>query len=171
MRTPDDVDVARGIEVVLRSRLFHARECRGRCVKSPVDLAIGAIRSLELFAPPPDLVDLEIHLTKMGQRLFFPPSVAGWPRGLDWLGGQELVARANFAAWIDELSRQGNESHLSGLARRYGQKSPENQLDALATLLLGEPLSVAESPPSKRAAGALFGTVGGLLSLPEAQLG
>ncbi len=108
MRTADDVDVARGIEIVLRSRLFHATECRGRCVKSPVDLAIGAIRSLELFAPPPDLVDLEIHLTKMGQRLFFPPSVAGWPRGLDWLGGQELVARANFAAWIDELSRQGN---------------------------------------------------------------
>ena len=101
-----------------RSRIAIAAlscaECRGRFVKSPVGLAIGAIRSLELFAPPPDLVDLEIHLTKMGQRLFFPPSVAGWPRGLDWLGGQELVARANFAAWVDELSRQGTESHLSG---------------------------------------------------------
>ena len=171
MRTKDDVDVARGIEFVLRSRLFHSAECRGRCVKSPVDFAIGAIRSLELFAPPPDLVDLEIHLTKMGQRLFFPPSVAGWPRGLAWLGGQELVARANFAAWIDEPSRQGNESHFDGLARRYGLKTPENQLDALATLLLGAPLSMAESPLPDRPARSLLRIVGGLLSLPEAQLG
>jgi uncharacterized protein (DUF1800 family) len=171
MRTKDDVDVARGIDFVLRSRLFHSTECRGRCVKSPVDFAIGAIRSLELFAPPPDLVDLEIYLTKMGQRLFFPPSVAGWPRGLAWLGGQELVARANFAAWLTEPSRQGNENHFDGLARRYGQKSPANQLNALATLLLGAPVSVAESPLPERQAGDLLRTVGGLLSLPEAQLG
>ena len=156
---------------MLRSRLFHATECRGRCVKSPVGLAIGAIRSLELFAPPPDLVDLEIHLTKMGQRLFFPPSVAGWPRGLDWLGGQELVARANFAAWIDELSRQGTESHLSGLARRYGHKSDENLLDALASLVLWRAHVCCGESAVKCADGRPFRTVGALLSLPEAQLG
>jgi uncharacterized protein (DUF1800 family) len=171
MRTKDDVDVARGIDFVLRSRLFHSTECRGRCVKSPVDFAIGAIRSLELFAPPPDLVDLEIYLTKMGQRLFFPPSVAGWPRGLAWLGGQELVARVNFAAWINELSRQGNESHFDSLVRRYGLKTPETQLEALATLLLGAPPTLAQSPLAGRQAGGLVRTVGGLLSLPEAQLG
>ncbi len=83
---------------MLRSRLFHSEECRARRVKSPVDFAIGAIRAFELFAPPPDLVDLEIQLTKMGQRLFFPPSVAGWPDGLAWLRGQSVLARANFAS-------------------------------------------------------------------------
>ena len=145
MQTKDDVEVATGIDFVLRSRLFQSTECRRRCVKSPVDFAIGAIRSLELFAPPPDLVDLEIYLTKMGQRLFFPPSVAGWPRGLAWLGGQELVARVNFAAWINELSRQGNESHFDSLVRRYGPKTPETQLEALVTLLLGAPLTLAQS--------------------------
>ena len=139
MRTNDDVDVARGIEFVLRSRLFHSTECRGRRVKSPVDFAVGAIRACELFAPPPDLVDLEIHLTRMGQRLFFPPSVAGWPGGLAWLGGQELVARVNFAAWINELWLQGNESYFDRLVRRYGLKTSESCLDALATLLLGPP--------------------------------
>jgi uncharacterized protein (DUF1800 family) len=171
MRTKDDVDVAAGIEFVLRSRLFHSAECRGRCVKSPVDFAIGAIRSFELFDPPPDFVDLEIHLTKMGQRLFFPPSVAGWPRGLAWLGGQELVARANFAAWIAEPSRRGNESHFDGLMRRYGLKTPDKLLDSLATLLLGPPLSMTESLFPDRQARGLLGTLAGLLSLPEAQLG
>ena len=69
MRVRGDVDVARGIELVLRSRLFHSDECRTKRVKSPVALAIGAIRGGEAFAPPPDLVELEIHLTRMGQRL------------------------------------------------------------------------------------------------------
>ena len=35
MRTDGDVDVARGIELVLRSRLFHSAECRSARVKSP----------------------------------------------------------------------------------------------------------------------------------------
>ena len=59
----------------------------GERIKSPVALAIGAIRACEVFAPPPDLVELDIHLTRMGQRLFYPPNVAGWPGGLAWLGG------------------------------------------------------------------------------------
>jgi uncharacterized protein (DUF1800 family) len=48
MRVKDDVDVARGIELIIRSRLFHSAECRGRRIKSPVDYAIGIIRACEL---------------------------------------------------------------------------------------------------------------------------
>jgi hypothetical protein len=107
----------------------------------------------------------------MGQRLFFPPSVAGWPRGLAWLGGQELVARANFAAWIAEPSWRGNESHFDGLMRRYDLKTPERQFDALATLLLGPSPSKTESLLPDRQARGLLGTLAGLLSLPEAQIG
>ena len=67
IRVKGDVDVARGIEFVLRSRLFHSDECRTKRVRSPAVLAIGAIRGGEAFSPPPDLVELEIHLTRMGQ--------------------------------------------------------------------------------------------------------
>ena len=84
MRIEGDVDVARGIELILRSRLFHSDECRGTCIKSPATLAVGAIRACEAFRPPVDPAELEIHLTRMGQRLFFPPSVAGWRGG--WAG-------------------------------------------------------------------------------------
>jgi len=170
MRVEGDVDVARGIELVLRSRLFHSEECHKRRVKSPVNFAIGAIRAFELFAPPPDLVDLEIHLTKMGQRLFFPPGVAGWPDGLAWLRGQSVLARANFAAWITEPSTHGDPDHLRGLAQRYGLKTSERWVDALATLLLGSPLSAAESLRDRQAP-SHFQITRQLLSLPEAQIG
>ena len=45
IRFEGDVDVALGIEIILRSRLFHSEDCRTRRVKSPVDFAIGAIRT------------------------------------------------------------------------------------------------------------------------------
>ena len=135
MRVEGDVDVARGIEMVLRSRLFHSDECRARRVKSPVALAIGAIRACEAFAPPPDLVELEIHLTKMGQRLFYPPNVAGWPGGLAWLRGSTVLARANFAAWLAGPSAGLSAEHFRDLAGRHGLESPEAWLDAMAVLL------------------------------------
>jgi len=169
MRAEGDVEICRGIELLLRSRLFHSEECRARRVKSPVDFAVGAIRSCELFAPPPDFVDLEIHLTKMGQRLFFPPSVAGWPGGLAWLNGQEVLARANFAAWITGPSSQ--QDHARRLAGQSGFKTPESRLDALATLLLGSPLSPAGRSLCERQFPNPTQIIRQLLSLAEAQVG
>jgi uncharacterized protein (DUF1800 family) len=171
MRTEGDVDVARGIEWILRSRLLHSEECRGRHVKSPVAFAVGAVRALELFNPPPDPVDLEIHLTRMGQRLFFPPNVAGWPGGLAWLDGQAVVARANFAAWLTEPSTQGGKDQVSDLADRYGLKTPRDWLGAMATLLLSKALAPARMVLSEHQAPDLRRMTRQLLSLPEAQVG
>jgi uncharacterized protein (DUF1800 family) len=171
MRTDGDVDVARGIETVLRSRLFHSRECRTRHVKGPVDFAIGATRAFELFGPPPDPVDLEIHLTRMGQRLFFPPSVAGWPGGLAWLDGQAIVARTNFAAWLTEPSTWGGKDPFAGLAERHGFKTPDDWLDALATLVLPAALSTTSRMLCEHRSPDRRLTTRELLSLPEAQVG
>jgi uncharacterized protein (DUF1800 family) len=169
IRTEGDVDVARGIEIVLRSRLFHSEECRKMWVKSPVDFAVGAIRACELFNPPPDLVDLEIHLTRMGQRLFFPPTVAGWPGGQTWLSGQAVVARANCADWLTGPSSHGDEDHFRQLAGRYGLKAPRAWLDTLVTLLLPAPLPLASRMLCEHRSPCQMTRQ--LLSLPEAQIG
>ena len=96
-------------------------------------------------------------------------------RFFSWCQDRGLMLTAirpfDVAAWINELSRQGNESHFDSLVRRYGLKTPETQLEALATLLLGAPLTLAQSPLAGRQAGGPVRTVSGLLSLPEAQLG
>jgi hypothetical protein len=177
MRTEGDVDVARGIEVVLRSRLFHSDECRSKRIKSPVVLAIGALRACEAFAPPPDLADVEAHLTKMGQRLFYPPNVAGWPGGIAWLRGPTVLARANFAAWLIEPSSGLGPEHFCNLARRHGLENAEAWQAALTTLLLGSLLS------RERRAALLSGVqsvqptfrysqiVRRLLTMPEGQVG
>jgi uncharacterized protein (DUF1800 family) len=139
-------------------------------VKSPVEYAIGIIRCCELFDPPPDLVDLEIDLTRMGQRLFYPPSVAGWPGGLAWLGGQEVVARVNFVARVTAPARRGDRNHFDVLARRYGVKSSKSWIDTLATLLLGAPLGPRERPVGELLSRTQFDITRWLLSRPVAQL-
>ena len=72
----------------------------GRAGQEPGRLHRRRDPRLRGLLPAPDLVELEIFLTRMGQRLFFPPSVAGWPGGMTWLRGQAVLARANFAAWL-----------------------------------------------------------------------
>ena len=164
MRSGGDVDVGRGIETVLHSRLFHSAWCRGRRVKSPVDYVVGAIRAAEAFDPGPDLVDLDITLTKMGQHLYYPPNVAGWPGGLTWLRGPTLLARANFAAaFLDDPS---SEKRLAGLAARYGLGRPDDWRRAIETLLFG-----ADDRPTPREAGSRFAAIfRERLNQPNAQL-
>jgi uncharacterized protein (DUF1800 family) len=171
MRIDGDVDVSKGIEFLLRSRLFHWPECRTRRVKSPVELAISVIRGALLFDPTPNFVDLEIQLTRMGQRLFFPPSVAGWPTGLAWLGGQSVIARVNFAAWITDPSTQGTADHASRVGEEYGLKTSTAWLDAIATLWLGSPLSSSGRLLCERGSPDHLHVMRQLLSLDEAQIG
>jgi len=92
------------IRVVLRELLlcdaFWARENRGTLVKSPVEFVVGTLRQLEL-APPAGL-PFAVLAAGMGQNLFSPPNVKGWPGGNAWIDANTLLARKQF---IDRLAR------------------------------------------------------------------
>jgi uncharacterized protein (DUF1800 family) len=176
MRMDGDVDVARGIEIVLRSRLFHSPACRGKRIKSPVEYTVGALRACEAFSPPPDLADLETDISRMGQRLFCPPNVAGWPDGLAWLGGSTILARCHFAAGFADSSLPYGPQHLLELTRRHQWTTTEQRLDGFATLLLGMPPRDARklegtvlSLKEDAAAGCAH-LVQTLLTIPEGQV-
>jgi uncharacterized protein (DUF1800 family) len=178
MRTDGDVDVGRGIEILLRSRLFHSDECRSRRVKSPMSFVIGAIRSCEAFAVARDPVELEIDLMRMGQRLFYPPSVGGWTGGLTWLRGSTLLARSNFALRLTDPAKGLDLDHFRRLSERYKLESPESWLDAMSTLLLGVPLTadcradlLAGGRSRALGASVLANLLREILSRPEAQVG
>ena len=160
MRVDGDVDVARGIELIVHSRLFFSEWCRGKRVKSPVELTIGAIRACERFDPAPDFVELDSWLTRMGQRLFYAPSVAGWPDGLNWLRGPTLLARAEFASGC-----AADASAITVLSKKHGLEHSQACAEALATLILGPQRSNIRTkgrPQSEM--------VRDVLSSPEAQL-
>ena len=163
---------------MLRSRLFHSDECRTTRVKSPVVLAIGAIRGGEAFAPSLDLVELESHLTRIGQRLFYPPNVAGWPGGMAWLRGSTVLACANFAAWLTDPSSGLSPGHFRDLAVRHRLRNAAAWLDAMAALLSGATITSESKDDhldlvsSEHDPAPLHGRIlTGVLSLPEGQVG
>ena len=93
-----DLDIGWAVGTVLRSRAFHeGRGRRGRVV-SPVEFVVGAVRALELFDPPPSTLLLAEWATRLGQDLFYPPNVGGWPGGRSWISAGAMIGRTNYAA-------------------------------------------------------------------------
>ena len=79
---------------LLRSRAFFSVSARLALVSSPVDFAVGTLRTLGGIASPERL---SRALARMGQELLAPPSVKGWDEGLAWLRSTTLLARFRFA--------------------------------------------------------------------------
>jgi uncharacterized protein (DUF1800 family) len=70
---------------------FWAAETRGALVKSPVELLVGTVRLLNL--PVQDTVVLAKYGKRLGQDLFDPPNVKGWPGGTRWITSATLLNR------------------------------------------------------------------------------
>jgi uncharacterized protein (DUF1800 family) len=71
-----------------------ARDEDNALVKSPADLVVGFVRQSggELSQP----VAAAVALAGMGQNLFSPPNVRGWPGGEAWINTHTLLARKQF---------------------------------------------------------------------------
>lgn len=83
--------IMRLLEDIARSEWFYAPENIGSKIKSPVELWVGIRRTL-----PMELADPESQLVlqkTLGQILFYPPNVAGWPGGRNWIDSSSLMLR------------------------------------------------------------------------------
>ncbi len=119
MRVNGEVYVQRGLETLLRSRLFQSTAFAERRVMGPVEWVSTVLRGGELFPPHPDLAEVVAVTGHMGQTLFQPPNVAGWPGGKAWLTGPALVARQNFVAWLTSPDSGVPAEHWDSLPRPY----------------------------------------------------
>jgi hypothetical protein len=171
------LDVGWAVATVLRSQAFFAASNLGTRVQSPMEYTVGAVRALELLDPPPSTLVLADWAARLGQDLFNPPNVGGWPGGRRWLSARSLIGRANFATALVDGRGIGREASLDAisLASRYGRGgSREQALSFCAGLLLGfapdrhwiDQLGTAKDWNRESARRA----VARLLATPEAQL-
>jgi uncharacterized protein (DUF1800 family) len=159
-----DLDVGWGVETVLRSQAFFAEANLGRRILSPVEYVLGAVRALELDDAPPSTVALAEEIALMGQDLFYPPNVGGWPGGRGWLEPRALVRRANFAATLVAARIPGRDEPFSAdaLAARHGRpRDRDGAIGFLEEILLG---ARQRSGPRAR-----IPTPAALLASPQAQ--
>jgi hypothetical protein len=83
---------------LLLSEAFYQPRVMGERIKSPVELVVGAVRTLG--TPVRDEGVLIEACTLMGQALFAPPSVKGWDGGRSWINTSTLYVRQNVLAFL-----------------------------------------------------------------------
>jgi hypothetical protein len=91
-------------------------------IKSPVDLVIGALKQLDIKVSSTE--SFVPVLRQLGQNLFDPPNVKGWPGGEVWINTNSLLARKTF---LDRLLRtedmQASSVDMMQSDMRMGKKS------------------------------------------------
>lgn len=192
--TPDPREVARiarqfrdnryNIKVALRGLLvsdaFYAPDNRGVLVKSPVELVVGTLRQFRFETG--EVVPFALATRQLGQDLFGPPNVKGWPGGAAWIHSSSLLARKQFLERLfraQEMPRpamtvamagtggaqkeepKGGAAALAGMRMRYQQAMADIRFDSDRWLApyQGDPgrlplVVLAQAPASPPPAGA-----------------
>jgi uncharacterized protein (DUF1800 family) len=82
------------LRAMLLSEDFWEPTNRAVLVKSPVELVIGSLRQFRFEVEDP--APFSVVMRQLGQDLFGPPNVKGWPGGETWLNTTTLLARKSF---------------------------------------------------------------------------
>jgi uncharacterized protein (DUF1800 family) len=144
---------------IFSSDWFYASENQGAKIKSPVELMAGIIRQLGVEGLNAGHF-LAIQRT-LGQQLFSPPNVAGWPGGKSWIDNSTLMTRLQLPMALykaqqatptfKDKPKGRNLRQLKNLEAAINWeplyqltegKNEEEMFDALSTFFLSTPLAV-----------------------------
>ncbi|HMJ46175.1 MAG TPA: DUF1800 domain-containing protein [Ferruginibacter sp.] len=87
----NNYNIKKLLEDIYTSEWFYDEKNIGTRIKSPVELLAGIRRFLPLQLDN-DLSQL-LFQKVLGQVLFYPPNVAGWPGGKSWIDSSTLMVR------------------------------------------------------------------------------
>ena len=79
------------LEYVFTADWFYEDKNTGNLIKSPVEFLVGLNRQFYITYQRPEVL-LQFEKV-LGQVLFYPPNVAGWPGGRNWIDSSSLMYR------------------------------------------------------------------------------
>jgi uncharacterized protein (DUF1800 family) len=85
---------------IFTSDWFYEEKNAGSKIKSPVELIAGIQRMLPMQLENEEALLLIQRI--LGQLLFYPPNVAGWPGGKAWIDSSSLMMRLRFPQLIND---------------------------------------------------------------------
>lgn len=115
----NNYDIQSILQDILNGEWFYDPRNIGCRIKSPVDLLAGIRRML-----PMKIANEEVQLLLqrlLGQVLFYPPNVAGWPGGNSWIDSSTLMFRLRipeliYASGEFNLKPKDDDDQMMGLA-------------------------------------------------------
>jgi len=191
-----DYDIADLMEYVFKSDWFYSPENIGTRIKSPVELLVGLQRNFGIdFQQKQSVLFVQKSL---GQVLFYPPNVAGWSGGKNWIDSSTLMTRMKLPEIIfkdseinfkvkddgdvntENLSKKVNRMQAAINWEVFKDKFPaensEEVVEKLEAYLLSRPLSLQQKEfilkkvEGKSGIELLKMTSQSIASLPEYQL-
>jgi len=103
-------DISKLLSDIFTSDWFYDEKNIGAKIKSPVELLVGIQRMLPMQLENDET--LMVLQRILGQLLFYPPNVAGWPGGKAWIDSSSLMMRMRIPKLInddDEMNMKPKE--------------------------------------------------------------
>lgn len=114
------------LAALFTSEAFWAAQNRGRLIKSPVDLVVGTVRLFDL--PVKQYADLARLTRRLGQDVFDPPNVKGWPGGTTWITAASLLDRQALLERVTGGTQQAMEQDMAMAPGRNTGKTKRAKL-------------------------------------------
>ncbi len=142
----NDFALAPVMSTLLQSNVFYSDRAYRALVKSPAEFVVGTHVAFGLQQIVPNAFRA---MGGLGQMLFFPPNVAGWPGGTNWITSQTLIARENFVAglvnspvmsngsWVDQLPLQADVAAKQLVGAILQNDAPTQGVDQIVGYLNG----------------------------------
>lgn len=110
---------------IFTSKWFYDEKNIGSNIKSPVQLLAGIQRLLPIQFSNEEV--LLIAQRVLGQVLFYPPNVAGWPGGKNWIDSSSLMFRLRLPQLIKDndaigVTAKADDDVQMGMKESYKQK-------------------------------------------------
>ena len=112
------------LDRIFTSKWFYESSNIGCLIKSPIELLAGMQRAIPLELKNPDSQLLVQRI--LGQVLFYPPNVAGWPGGQNWIDSSSLLFRMNLPQIISqseqpEIQPKDDDDQMMGMASKVNK--------------------------------------------------
>lgn len=112
-------NITKLMKTMLTSDAFYAPENHAALVKSPVEFVVGTLKTFDIQAP--NMRTFVIASALLGQNVFTPPNVKGWPGGDVWINSATLLGRKQL---LDRLFT--NEDRLDVVMRNIDEMAMRN---------------------------------------------
>ena len=191
-------DIADLLETILTADWFYDPRYVGTRIKSPVELLAGMQHTLDItFGQKQSIIFIQRTL---GQVLLYPPNVAGWPGGRNWIDSSSLLFRMQLPNVLlqagevnikpkedgdvntELLARRGNRSlsatvSWTAFEQAFAGVITEKLPDELAAHLLQQPLGQTQRAlvlkhmkPTSSHSEQIRSLTVAIMALPEYQL-
>jgi uncharacterized protein (DUF1800 family) len=132
-----DGNIKEVLITMVSSPLFWERDALRAKTKSPLELAISAVRSTNAEVTAP--FALYQWITRMGQKMYNYSAPTGFPdRGPFWINSGSLLNRMNFGLALASGRIPGVKMNLLALNNNHEPESAQSALRTYSTLLLPE---------------------------------